>query len=146
MTPKQKLLVQATFTQVAPIADQAAALFYRRLFELDPSLKALFRGDMREQGAKLMRMIAMAVNGLDRMSELVPVVQDLGRRHVAYGVTAAHYETVGAALLWTLGQGLGPSFTPEVREAWGAVYGVLAQTMIDAAYGEPSHAGVAAAG
>lgn len=146
MTPKQKLLVQATFTQVTPIADEAAALFYQRLFELDPSLKALFRGDMKEQGKKLMRMIAMAVNGLDRLSELVPAVQDLGRRHVNYGVTAAHYDTVGAALLWTLEQGLGPAFTPEVRDAWGTVYGLLAQTMIDAACAEPSHAGVAATG
>lgn len=146
MTPKQKLLVQATFAQVAPIAEQAAALFYQRLFELDPSLKALFHGDMTEQGKKLMRMIAMAVNGLDRLSELVPAVQDLGRRHVNYGVTAAHYDTVGAALLWTLAQGLGPAFTPEVRDAWGTVYGILAQTMIDAAYGEPTHAGVAATG
>lgn len=146
MTPKQKLLVQATFAQVTPIADRSAALFYRRLFELDPSLKPLFRGDMQEQGKKLMRMIAIAVNGLDRLGELLPAVQDLGRRHVNYGVTAAHYDTVGAALLWTLEQGLGPAFTPQVRDAWSTVYGLLAQTMIDAAYGEPSHAGAAAAG
>ncbi len=134
MTPKQKVLVQRSFLKVAPIAEQAADLFYARLFKLDPALQPLFKGDMKEQGRKLMRMIATAVNGLDRLEELVPAVQDLGRRHVVYGVRPTHYDTVGAALLWTLEQGLGPDFAPEVRDAWAAVYGILAGTMKDAAY------------
>lgn len=131
--PRQTSLVQQTFAQVAPIADQAAAMFYRRLFELDPSLSLLFRGDMDQQGRKLMQMIGAAVNGLDNLDKLVPVVQKLGVRHAGYGVQDAHYDTVGAALLWTLEQGLGPAFTSEVRNAWTAVYGVLATTMKTAA-------------
>ncbi len=145
MTPKQKALVQVSFTKVAPIADLAAELFYAKLFKLDPEIGPLFRGDMKEQGRKLMRMLAAAVNGLDRLEDLVPAVQALGRRHVAYGVRSEHYDTVGAALLWTLGQGLGTEFTPEVREAWAAVYGVLAGTMKAAAYPEAMTNGVVAA-
>jgi len=144
MTPKQKMLVQATFEKVAPIAEEAAALFYGRLFSLDTSLAGLFNGDMKEQGRKLMRMIGMAVNGLDRLNEIVPLVQDLGRRHVAYGVKPKHYDTVGAALLWTLEKGLGPDFTPEVKDAWATVYGLLAKTMKDAAYPEQTRVGAAA--
>jgi len=144
MTPKQKMLVQATFENVAPIADEAAALFYGRLFTLDPALKPMFKGDMKEQGRKLMRMIGMAVNGLDRLAELVPTVQELGRRHVKYGVKPEHYDTVGEALLWTLEKGLGPDFTPDVKEAWAVVYGVLAKTMIDAAYPEQGRVSAAA--
>ena len=133
MTPQQKHLVQTTFAKVAPIADDAAALFYGRLFDLDPSLQPMFTTDLKEQGRKLMRMIGMAVNGLDRLNELVPVVRQLGTRHAGYGVRDEHYDTVAAALVWTLEQGLGPDFTPEVRDAWVAVYGVLATTMKDAA-------------
>jgi hemoglobin-like flavoprotein len=133
MTPREKSLVQETFAKVAPIADTAAALFYGRLFELDPKLKALFKIDMREQGQKLMQMIGLAVSKLDALDELVPVVEALGRRHVGYGVKEADYDTVGAALLWTLEQGLGPAFTPEVKSAWATVYGVLATTMKTAA-------------
>jgi hemoglobin-like flavoprotein len=144
MTPIQKKLVQSSFAKVAPIADTAAELFYSKLFALDPALKPMFKGDMKEQGRKLMRMIATAVNGLDCLEALVPAVQDLGRRHVAYGVTAAHYDTVGEALLWTLERGLGPDFTPEVNNAWAMVYGLLAQVMKDAAYGAPG--AVAASG
>jgi hemoglobin-like flavoprotein len=133
MTPREKSLVQETFAKVAPIADTAAALFYGRLFELDPKLKSLFKIDMREQGGKLMQMIGLAVSKLDALDELVPVVEALGRRHVGYGVKEADYDTVGAALLWTLEQGLGPAFTPEVKSAWTTVYGVLASTMKTAA-------------
>lgn len=141
MTPHDKQLVQESFAKVAPIADQAAALFYQNLFDRDPTIKELFRGDMVEQGRKLMQMIAAAVKGLDRLDSLVPVVQDLGRRHVKYGVLPQHYDTVGAALIDTLATGLGPAFTPEVRMAWLTVYGVLATTMKDAAYvGEPAAA------
>ena len=138
MTPQQKHLVQTTFAKVAPIADEAAALFYGRLFELDPSLRPMFTTDLKEQGRKLMRMIGMAVNGLDRLDELVPVVRQLGARHAGYGVRDEHYGTVATALVWTLEQGLGPAFTPEVKDAWVAVYGVLATTMKDAAAAVPS--------
>lgn len=133
LTLTQKTLVQDSFAMISPIADDAAALFYRRLFEIDPSLQQMFRGDMAEQRKKLMQMLTAAVKGLDRLDQLVPVVQTLGRRHATYGVSDAHYDTVGAALLWTLQKGLGPAFTPETREAWATVYGLLATTMKDAA-------------
>jgi hemoglobin-like flavoprotein len=133
MTPREKSVVRETFEQVEPIADEAAALFYGRLFELDPTLKALFKVDMREQGRKLMQMIGLAVSKLDALDELVPAVQALGRRHAGYGVKEVDYDTVGAALLWTLDQGLGPAFTREVKSAWTTVYGVLASTMKTAA-------------
>jgi methyl-accepting chemotaxis protein/hemoglobin-like flavoprotein len=133
LTPTQISLVQSSFAQVAPIADAAAEMFYHRLFELDPTLTRLFKGDMKQQGSKLMQMIGAAVRGLDDLPKLVPVVQKLGQRHNGYGVRAEHYDTVGAALMWTLEQGLGPAFTPDVRSAWTAVYGVLAQTMKAAA-------------
>jgi hemoglobin-like flavoprotein len=133
MTAEQKVLVQTTFAKVAPIADAAAAMFYARLFELDPSLRPLFTTDLAEQGRKLMQMIAIAVNGLDRLDELVPAVRQLGVRHARYGVKDQHYDTVAEALLWTLERGLGPDFTPAAKEAWTAVYGVLAATMKEAA-------------
>jgi hemoglobin-like flavoprotein len=133
MTPEQAMLVKSSWENVAPISDKAAELFYGRLFELDPSLNSLFKGDMVEQGKKLMRMISTAVAALDRLEAVVPAVQQLGVRHVGYGVKDQHYDTVGAALLWTLEQGLGEGFTAEVKEAWTSVYGVLAGTMKSAA-------------
>jgi hemoglobin-like flavoprotein len=133
LTATQKSLVQNSFATIVPIADDAAALFYQRLFELDPSLQGMFRGNMIEQRKKLMQMLTAAVKGLDRIEQLVPVVQDLGRRHIHYGVRDEHYDTVGAALLWTLEMGLGSAFTEETREAWTAVYGLLAATMKEAA-------------
>jgi hemoglobin-like flavoprotein len=135
MTPEQKRLVQHSFIKVVPIVDQAAGLFYAKLFALDPSLKPLFKTDLSEQGKKLMRMIGTAVNGLDNLHKLVPAVEDLGRKHVPYGVKAEHYDTVGAALLYTLEEGLGSDCTPAVKDAWGAMYTVLASTMKRAAYG-----------
>src|SRR5512138_534673 len=132
VTSAQKVLVQDSFVDIATIADDAAVLFYQRLFELDPSLRRLFREDLAEQRKKLMQMLTAAVKGLDRLEQLVPVVQDLGRRHGAYGVSEAHYDTVGKALLWTLEMGLGRGFTPQVKEAWAAVYSLLADTMKDA--------------
>ena len=128
-TMMQIELVQKTFAVVAPIADDVAALFYRRLFEIDPSLRSMFKEDMAGQRLKLMSMLTAAVKGLPRLDRLVPVLEDLGRRHADYGIADEHYETVGEALLWTLEKGLGPEFTPEVRAAWTTVYGVLAATM-----------------
>jgi hemoglobin-like flavoprotein len=133
LTDTQKVLVQQSFAAIVLIADDAASLFYRRLFELDPALERMFKGDMAEQRRKLMQMLTAAVKGLDRLEQLVPVVEDLGRRHAGYGVADAHYDTVGAALLWTLEKGLGQAFTPEVQDAWVAVYGLLAGTMKNAA-------------
>lgn len=133
MTPHQIALVRSSFALVSPIADSAASLFYSRLFELDPSLRPLFKTNLESQGNKLMGMIASAVSLLDQPEKLMPVVRNLGRRHVGYGVEDRHYETVGSALLWTLEKGLGAEFTPEVEGAWVAVYGALATTMQQAA-------------
>ena len=129
MTNEQIKLVQDSFRQVAPIAETAAQLFYARLFELDPDLEALFKGNLSEQGRKLMQMLALAVSSLDRMEQLLPVVRSLGTRHVGYGVRDKDYDTVGQALLWTLRKGLGDAFTPDVEAAWGNVYATLASAM-----------------
>jgi hemoglobin-like flavoprotein len=133
MTPENQALVRDSFAKIVPIAPQAAALFYDRLFVLDPALKPLFKGDMAEQGRKLMAMIGTAVANLRNLEAIVPAVQDLGRRHAGYGVQPAHYDTVGVALLWTLGQGLGDAFTPSVEAAWTEAYTTLATVMKDAA-------------
>jgi len=133
VTEVQRKLVQATFAAILPIADDAAMLFYQRLFEIAPELRSMFRSDMTEQRKKLMQMLTAAVKGLDRLDQLVPVVEDLGRRHAGYGVEDKHYDTVGAALLWTLEMGLGAAFTADVKDAWATVYGVLATTMKNAA-------------
>jgi nitric oxide dioxygenase len=138
MTPRQKALVRETFPKVVPIADAAAALFYGRLFETAPALQGLFKGNMQVQGRKLMQMIGYCVDKLDDLESLVPAVKDLGRKHVEYGVTSADYAPVGAALLWTLEQGLGPAFTSEVKDAWTAVYQALASTMIAGAHAAPA--------
>jgi nitric oxide dioxygenase len=135
VTPEQIKLIQQSFAKVAPIADQAAALFYSRLFETTPQVKPLFRGDMTEQGRKLMATLAVVVNGLDRLDTVLPAASALAKRHVGYGVTAEHYPPVGTALLWTLQQGLGPAWTPELAAAWTAAYGTLSDFMIAEAYG-----------
>ncbi len=126
-------LVQNSWQKVAAIGPQAAALFYNNLFEADPALKPLFKGDLHAQGKKLIEMIGIAVNKLTELDVLVPVLQNLGKRHGGYGVQDSHYDTVGAALLKTLGQGLGADFTAEVKEAWVNVYGVMADVMKTAA-------------
>jgi nitric oxide dioxygenase len=132
MTPDNIQRVQASFAQVAPIAEQAASLFYARLFELAPEVRPLFRGDMAEQGRKLMAMLATVVGGLSRLDTLVPVARALAQRHVAYGARPEHYAVVGTALLDTLSKGLGDDFTPEVRAAWVEAYGLLSGAMLDA--------------
>jgi hemoglobin-like flavoprotein len=129
MNSEQINLVQSTFKDVHPIAAVAAELFYDRLFTLDPSLRPLFKGDMVHQGRMLMAMLNSAVNGLTNLDAMVPVVRQLGARHARYGVRTEHYATVGSALLWTLEQGLGEKFTPEVREAWTVAYELLAGVM-----------------
>lgn len=129
MTPEQIGLVQSTWAKLVPIKETAAELFYGRLFELDPSLRAIFKGDMKEQGRKLMAMINVAVGSLDKLDTIVPAVKDLGRRHNGYGVKPQDYGTVATALLWTLEKGLGDAFTPAVKEAWTETYTVLATTM-----------------
>ena len=133
VTTRQKTLVQESFASLAPIAEDAVALFYRRLFEIDPELRRMFPADMAAQHRKLAQMLTAAVKGLDHLDRLGPVVQDLGRRHVGYGVTDAHYDTVGSALLWTLEKGLGSAFTPDMKDAWATVYGLLATVMKEAA-------------
>jgi hemoglobin-like flavoprotein len=126
-------LVRESFDLVDPIAPQAAALFYANLFNADPALQRLFKGDMVVQGHKLMEMLTLAVSHLDEPGVLMPRLRSLGQRHAGYGVQQQHYDTVGAALLETLRQGLGVAFTPEVEAAWADVYGVVAGTMKEAA-------------
>jgi nitric oxide dioxygenase len=133
MRPEQTQLIKSSFASLLPVADAVGTLFYERLFVLDPTLRPLFKGDMADQSRSLMRMIAVVVNGLDRLDTILPAVKALGVRHAGYGVADAHYATVGEALLWTLQQRLGDSFTPETSEAWSAAYAVLAQTMQSAA-------------
>ena len=132
MTPQEITLVQTSYAKVAPIAARVADLFYGRLFEIAPDVRCLFSEDLAGQKKKLMLVLGAAVGSLDRLDALIPVVQALGERHAEYGVTAAHFAPVGAALLWTLEQGLGPAFTPEAKAAWTIVYSVLSHTMIDA--------------
>lgn len=134
MTPEQITMVQSSWDKLKPISEQAAELFYGRLFELDPSLKPLFKGDMKEQGKKLMATLNLAVTSLTKLETILPAVQDLGRRHVDYGVPDESYATVGQALLWTLGKGLGDGFTDDVKEAWTITYTTISQVMLDAAH------------
>lgn len=132
MNPQQIFLVQSSFASVAPIADAASVIFYDELFERDPSLRPLFKDDLTEQRRKLMMMLGMAVNGLGDWDATSAVVRSLGQRHGGYGVQKSHYDTVGAALIATLEKGLGDAFTPEVRDAWTACYGLVSAEMIDA--------------
>ena len=133
VSPTQISLVQNSWAKVGPIAETAADLFYSRLFELDPSLRELFPEEMSEQKKKLMQTLAVCVNGLNELAEIVPAVQALGKRHVDYNVKPEQYETVGVALLWTLEQGLGEAWNADLAEAWTEVYGVLSATMKEAA-------------
>jgi nitric oxide dioxygenase len=135
MTPHQIKLIQDSFAMVAPISEQAAALFYGRLFEIAPEVKPLFKGDMTEQGRKLMATLAVVVNGLANIESILPAASALAKRHVVYGVEPRHYAPVGEALLWTLERGLGSGWTPELAGAWTAAYTTLSQFMIGEAYG-----------
>jgi hemoglobin-like flavoprotein len=134
LTEEQKALVQSSWAKVAPISETAAELFYSKLFELDPAVKPLFKAaSLKEQGEKLMKTLTIAVNSLNNLDALVPIVQQLGKRHKTYGVLPSHYDTVAAALLDTLAKGLGDDFTAETKAAWVETYTVLSKTMIDAA-------------
>jgi len=134
MSPEQITLVKRTWRQIAPSGETAATLFYDRLFELDPSLRPLFKGDLQQQGRKLVAMLEHVVNHLDDLGELLPDIQALGHRHGDYGVRPRDYDTVASALLWTLSAGLGPGFTPTVSEAWRQAYLQLADAMMAAAH------------
>jgi nitric oxide dioxygenase len=140
MTPDQVKAIQESFAKVAPISEQAAALFYGRLFEIAPSVKPLFRGDMTEQGRKLMATLAVVVNGLTNLETILPAASALAKRHVSYGVKPIHYPIVGEALLWTLERGLGAHWTADLATAWGTAYGVLSEYMIGEAYGRSAAA------
>ncbi len=138
MLPEQISLVKSSWQQVLPIKDTAAHLFYTRLFELDPALRDMFSGDMAEQGRKLMTMINTTVNNLDQLGPILGTVEDLGRRHAGYGVKDRDYDSVGEALIWTLGQGLGEHFTPPVKLAWANAYTTLSTAMKQAAHAAAS--------
>jgi hemoglobin-like flavoprotein len=140
MTPDQVKLVQQSFAKVAPISDQAATIFYDRLFEVAPSVKAMFPSDLTEQRKKLMATLAVVVNGLSNLESVLPAASALALRHVAYGAKPEHYPVVGGALLWTLEKGLGNAWTPEVAAAWTAAYATLSGYMISEAYGRPQAA------
>jgi nitric oxide dioxygenase len=133
MNPTQVDLIRTSWSQVAPIQDQAAELFYGRLFELNPGLAPLFsHTDMAKQGKVLMQTLTVVVKSLDRLETIVPAVEALGRRHAGYGVVPEDFDTVGEALLWTLAQGLGDGFSADHRDAWAAAYSTLASVMIAA--------------
>lgn len=136
MTPEQIAQVQQSFAKVAPTADEAAALFYSRLFEIAPELRRLFRSNMAEQGRKLMATLAIVVQGLTRLHAILPAASVLAKRHVGYGVKPDHYQPVGAALLWTLERSLGSQWTPDLANAWTAAYTMLSGYMIREAYGD----------
>ncbi len=136
MNDTQITLVQESFAKVVPIKEAAAEIFYNRLFEVAPAVKPMFKGDMKDQGAKLMTTLGVVVNGLRDLDKIVPVAEQLAVKHIDYGVTAEHYETVGAALLYTLKTGLGDDFTGEVEEAWTTAYTTLSGVMISAAYSD----------
>jgi nitric oxide dioxygenase len=140
MNPTQVKLVQQSFAKVAPISETAAVLFYDRLFEIAPTVRAMFPADMTEQRKKLMAMLAAVVNGLANLDSILPAASALAKRHVAYGAKAEHYPVVGSALLWTLEKGLGEAWTPELAAAWTAAYGTLSGFMIAEAYGRPQAA------
>ena len=140
MTPDQIKLVQQSFSKVAPISDDAAVMFYGRLFEIAPQVKSMFPADLTEQRRKLMATLAAVVNGLGNLATILPAASALAMRHVSYGAKPEHYPVVGAALLWTLEKGLGPDWTPDVADAWKAAYGTLSGFMISEAYGSPQAA------
>jgi nitric oxide dioxygenase len=140
MNPTQIKLVQESFAKVAPISDQAAVMFYDRLFEVAPAVRAMFPADLSDQRKKLMATLTVVVNGLSNLESILPAASALAKRHVAYGAKPEHYPVVGSALLWTLEKGLGAAWTPDVASAWTAAYGTLSGFMIAEAHGGPQAA------
>jgi hemoglobin-like flavoprotein len=138
MTPDRIHLVRQSWGLVLPMQQQAARLFYDRLFEIAPEVRPMFRGNRVEQGEKLMAALNTLVLSLGRLEQMLPLARELAIRHVAWGVHPAHYDLVGEALLWTLRQGLGDEATPDVMESWAEAYGDLAGAMKEAAYPRPS--------
>lgn len=136
MTPDEVKLVQDSFAKLAPISGKAAELFYGRLFEIAPQVRAMFPDDMSEQRKKLMSTLAIVVNGLGNLETILPAASALAKRHVDYGAQATHYPVVGEALLWTLEKGLGDAWTPPVAAAWTTAYTTLSGFMISEAYGQ----------
>lgn len=141
LTNAQKNIIQATFGQVSD-PDQLIARFYDRLFEIDPSTRPLFHGDMAAQRQMLIQALAYVVRGLDDLPTLVPAIQNLGKRHAGYGVTVEHWTSVGSALLWALEDAFGDAFTTEVYNAWAAAYGLIAETAIAAMGVQPVKEGL----
>ncbi len=133
MTEEQRRLVQMSFAKLVPKSEYAATLFYKRFFELAPEVEQLFKSDLNTQGIKLFQVISFAVLSLDNLDELLPVIQDLGRRHVQYGAMDSHYIHVGNALLWTIEEVLKEDYTPDVKAAWTDLYKLLASAMRTAA-------------
>lgn len=131
MTSHDAALVQESFRKLGPITDQMAALFFVRLFELDPSLRRQFCGNMGQQSRRLVRLVAAAVRSLDHLERLQPAIRRLGVRQACHGARDEHYALSGSALLWTLEKTLGPEFTPAVKNAWTQFYTILANAMLD---------------
>lgn len=132
VSEQQKALVQESFKVVEKISDVAADMFYQRLFDIEPDLRSLFSEDLREQKKKLMGALKVLVNTLDNPDKLIPILEDMGRKHKTYGVVEDHFVPVADALVWTLEEGLGSDFTEEVRHAWTALYSAVASIMIEA--------------
>jgi len=134
MTPRQIDLIRTSWSAVEPISDDAARLFYDRLFESDPAIKRLFaKTDMQAQRGILMQTLTLLVSSLDDFELVVPVLEALGRVHAGYGVRQRHYDTVEAALLWALDRGLGEAFDDETADAWATAYSAVASVMIETA-------------
>jgi hemoglobin-like flavoprotein len=129
VTAAQQRLVQTTFARLAVMPEVAGALFYERLFAINPGFRPLFKDDMRVQGVKLMTMLAMVVYNLPEPGQILPAIRDLAVRHIEYGVKLADYDALREALLWTLEQALGKAFRPAVRKAWTVCYDELAGEM-----------------
>jgi hemoglobin-like flavoprotein len=130
ITDAQIELVQSSFQHVLPIADAAGVMLYERIFTLAPSARALFDDDIRPQAKRLMAAVKTVVDGLDSLDAVAPFLIRLGARHGRYGVQPEHFDVGGAALMWTLEQGLGDQFTPEVRDAWTAAWTIIADAML----------------
>jgi hemoglobin-like flavoprotein len=130
VTPAQQDLIRDTFLSVSTMAGPLASLFYGRLFSLAPELRPMFKGDLREQGQKLMAMIEVCVDSVSRLDELRPQLRELGKRHAGYGTLPEHYPVVGKALLWSLGQALEHRFDATTKQAWSTLLEEICREML----------------